>query len=191
MYLTETTSSVIDSGVFIAIPAFIFLVFIIGHSIKMSRAEKKLKKSLPVGVLRLKAAHAMGLPIAEKTECLVYSYPACIKIVAPGTEFVVKKEKTTDISITTDEDIQKQYISSVGGAVGGAVLFGPLGAMIGGRSKEKKVTTVTNYFIITYLKEEGLKYICFTYSFNEYQNAKNIIADFTNGSVKASASIEL
>lgn len=44
--------------------------------------------------------------------------------------------------IKTDKEIQQQYVSSVGGAVGGAVLFGPLGAITGGRAKKKTVKEV-------------------------------------------------
>ena len=39
----------------------------------------------------------------------------------------------------TNEQISKQAVSSAGGAVAGAVLFGPLGAIIGGRAKGVKI----------------------------------------------------
>ncbi len=50
-------------------------------------------------------------------------------IFTSGTmNFELEKSKITDMCIKTDKEIQQQYVSSVGGAVGGAVLFGPLGA---------------------------------------------------------------
>ena len=61
----------------------------------------------------------------------------------------------------TDVEIQKQYVSSVGGAVGGYMLFGGLGAMIGGRAKERETAKTEYYLIITYRKNDELAYISF------------------------------
>lgn len=47
----------------------------------------------------------------------------------------------------------------LGGAVGGAVLFGPLGAIIGGRAKKKTDKTVHLCLIITYMTDNEVKYI--------------------------------
>lgn len=64
-------------------------------------------------------------------------------IFTSGTmNFELEKSKITDMCIKTDKEIQQQYVSSVGGAVGGAVLFGPLGAITGGRAKKKTVKEV-------------------------------------------------
>lgn len=100
-------------------------------------------------------------------------------------QFKLAKSKIVDISITTDTDIQKQYVSSIGGAVGGAVLFGPLGAMIGGRAKQKKTINVSYYMIITYKNEnDELKYIGFdvTYALSK---AKKFESEFkkTNNTI--------
>lgn len=80
---------------------------------------------------------------------------------AGGNTFNLSDDKITDMCIKTDAEIQRQYVSSVGGAVGGAVLFGPIGAMIGGRAKEKRTTNLTHYLIITYLKDGQVAYVCF------------------------------
>jgi len=68
-------------------------------------------------------------------------------------------------------------VSSVGCAVGGAVLFGPLGAMVGGRAKEKTSRVIEYYFIITYHGKTGdLEYL----SFETYapQQARDLIQRF-------------
>lgn len=87
--------------------------------------------------------------------------------------------------IKTDTEIQQQYISSVGGAVGGAVLFGPLGAMIGGRAKKKTIKNeVHRYLIITYQSPE-IKYIGFEIGFNmAFANA--YINEFKNKHISES-----
>lgn len=43
----------------------------------------------------------------------------------------------------------------------GGMLFGPLGAIVAGRTKVKKNRAVTNYLIFTYLADEGISYISF------------------------------
>lgn len=105
--------------------------------------------------------HINGLDLAENTICTVFSYPDRYEFSSGALKFNLPKDKVVDVVIKTDVDTQKQYVSSVGGAVGGAVLFGPLGAMIGGRAKAKKLKTTTRYLIITYKNDDELKYIGF------------------------------
>ena len=102
--------------------------------------------------------HVNGLPIPENVLCEVFSYPDRIDFKSGTTEIKLPKEKITDISIKTDTEIQQQLVSSAGGAIAGAMLFGSLGAIIGGRVKTKKVKTTTNYLIITYNLNSALNY---------------------------------
>lgn len=93
--------------------------------------------------------------------------------------FELEKLKITDMCIKTDVEIQQQYVSSVGGAVGGAILFGALGAMIGGRAKKKVVNRkMRHYLIITYQSDE-IKYIGFDINY-AMRSAKSYIEDFKN-----------
>lgn len=108
--------------------------------------------------------HMAGLPIAAGVMCGFTFNPDGIEISGSGNSFRLGFDKTTDMQIKTDVDIQKSYVSSVGGAVGGAVLFGPLGAMVGGRAKEKTTKTIEYYFIVTYLKENTVEYVSFKIS---------------------------
>ena len=78
-----------------------------------------------------------------------------------GIRYELSKDKVTDIAVKTDVEIQKQYVSSAGGALAGGMLFGPLGAIVAGRTKVKKNRAVTNYLIFTYLADEGISYISF------------------------------
>lgn len=75
-------------------------------------------------------------------------------------------------------EISKQYVSSIGGAVGGALLFGPVGAVIGGRAKQKKSKNVTNYLIITYTDNNEIKYLGFEINKNLKYKADKLVADF-------------
>lgn len=130
---------------------------------KMKKAAKKRKKEQKQNGVLLSAVytHVNGLPIAENVFCEVLSYSDRYEFNANGMNFKLTKDKITDVCIKTETEIQKQYVSSVGGAVGGAVLFGPLGAMIGGRAKQKTTKTSSNYLIITYKSDNEIKYMGF------------------------------
>lgn len=71
------------------------------------------------------------------------------------------KNKVTDVSIKSETEINQQYVSSIGGAVAGSMLFGPLGAIIGGRSKKKNIRNTSIYLIFTYIKDNKVNYITF------------------------------
>lgn len=103
--------------------------------------------------------HTAGLPLAEGVECRVEYYNDKINIEGSGTNFSLSFDKVSDIAVKTDKEIQKSYVSSAGGAVVGGYLFGPVGAMIGGRAKEKTSAVLTHYLIITYTSDNEIKYI--------------------------------
>ncbi len=105
--------------------------------------------------------HINGLNLPENAQCTVLSYPALYEFQSGSLKFTLLKSKVVDVTIKTDREIQQQYVSSIGGTVGGAVLFGPLGAIIGGRAKKKAIKTYYSYLIITYKDNENLKYIGF------------------------------
>lgn len=109
----------------------------------------------------LKARHAAGLPIAEGAMCHMYLCKDRVMFFRNETEYSLSFDKITDVLIKTDTEIQRAYVSSIGGAVGGAVLFGPLGAMVGGRTKKKETKTVAYYLIFSYQKDNGIEYISF------------------------------
>lgn len=134
--------------------------------------------------------HVNGLPIAENTLCEVFSYPDRIEFKAGTTNIKLLREKITDMCIKTDVDIQNQAVSSVGGAVAGAMVFGALGAVIGGRAKTKKVKTVTNYLIITYNSDNELKYIGFD-TVNNPPSAMKLVKEFKDTCTTSGMQIEL
>lgn len=169
MYLLETQP--IDDGLggllFVAGLLALVAVFCIFMAVKTSKARKAAKANFENN-LKSQNAHFMvqlkhfnGLPLAEGvlTQCF-WCYGKAV-FEANGASFNLDLSKITDISIKTDVEIQKQYVSSVGGAVAGAAVFGPIGAMIGGRAKQKKTKQVTQYLIFTYVDNDELKYIAF------------------------------
>lgn len=105
--------------------------------------------------LCIKLRHMAGLPVSEGAEIYLYRCKDKVIFERNRDAFELKASSMKDILLKTDVEIQKSYVSSVGGAVGGYVLFGPLGAMVGGRAKEKKSKTEEKYLIFDYLNKDG------------------------------------
>lgn len=152
--------------------------------------KKKEKQSFDGLTIYTALHHINGLPIAENTLCEIFSYPDHIEFKTGTTNIQLQKEKITDMCIKSDVDIQKQAVSSVGGAIAGAAIFGTLGAVIGGRTKIKKVKTVTNYLIITYTSDTELKYIGFD-TVNNPTSANKLVKEFQSSGVMSNVNIEL
>lgn len=165
----------------IAIILIIFIAYSIDkrNKIKKKRKDERKEKNASLAIT---LPIFQGLPIAENTLCSILSCPTYYEFNANNTTFKLDKEKVQDVCIKTDREIQKNYVSSVGGAVGGAILFGPLGAIIGGRAKEKKNTTITSYLIFTYQKEQEIQYISFnaTNSFAALKFVNEFKKNYTN-----------
>lgn len=108
--------------------------------------------------------HAGGLPIPEGVQCYLHLTAAGLAVSGAGTTFNLALEKIISISTKTDEEVQKQLVSSTGKAVAGAVLFGVAGAIIGGQPKEKQTVVYKNYMVITYKKDAAVAYLVFALS---------------------------
>lgn len=135
--------------------------------------------------------HVDGLPIAENLLCEIFSYPDRIEFKAGTTSIKLAREKITDMCLKFDTEIQSQAVSSVGGAIAGGVMFGTLGAIIGGRTKNKKVKTTIQYLIITYTGEQGeLKYIGFDIK-NNPSSATKLVKEFHELNTNSGIQIEL
>lgn len=103
--------------------------------------------------------HKSGLPVAEKAECQLLSYPDRYDFFFRKMKFSLVKNKVIDVCCKDETQFQQQYASSAGGAVAGAMLFGPVGAMVGGRTKKKTDMIIRHYLIITYVTDNEVKNI--------------------------------
>lgn len=125
--------------------------------------------------IKYKFTHVLGLPIMEGAVCNVVSEHDKIIIEAQGTVLSLNKERITYIG--KEKNIQKysQAISSVGGAIAGGMLFGGIGAAIGGSATSRNFQSKKQYLIITYIgKDATVKYVVFDY----IPKAENLIRDF-------------
>lgn len=128
--------------------------------------------------------HINGLPIAENMDCKIVSMDDKFIFSSGAMNFELEKSKITDMCIWTDREIEEQYVSSVRGAVGGAILFGPLGATIGGKAKKKTIKNeIHNYLIIT-CQSPDIKYIGFEIGLS-LASAQIYVNDFENRNIVA------
>ena len=155
---------------------------------KRTKKEKKIKQEKNA-CLSITLSHYKGLPVAQNTFTQIFSKPNEYEFCVNNMTFKLLKEKITDVTMTNDIEIQKNNVSSIGGAIGGAVLFGPIGAMIGGKSKEKTSNVVTSYLVFTYLDHDEVKYISFDCTNN--LNAIKFVNEFNQNNQKISSSINL
>lgn len=114
-----------------------------------------------VCIQSLELEHMTGLPIPEHLRCKIGADTEKLIIIANSKQFNLQLSKLTDVSIVSNTEIQNQYVSSAGGMVGGALLFGPIGAMIGGRAKQKKSATTEHYLVFSYENNGESKHISF------------------------------
>ena len=109
---------------------------------------------------KLKLVGGIGsLPAGYKCD-IIYN-ESSMRILGGGQEFFLDASKMIDVSVMTQSEIQKQYVSSIGGAIAGAMLLGPFGAIIGGMATQKKVQSKKKYLVITYISRGETKYIVF------------------------------
>lgn len=94
--------------------------------------------------------HINGLSLSENTLCQIYYCDDRIVIDSDCKTFNIPIDEVKSINLKTDVEIHEQYVSSAGGAVAGAMVFGPLGALIGGKAKKKTFTDIKKYLIITH-----------------------------------------
>lgn len=163
--------------------AFAIILMIIGV-ILFLRTSKKSKENLKnkenkmeTVIYKFDTEHQYGLPISTGVTCTVLYDIDKFTFIGGGNTFNLAFNKITDVCIKTDTEIQKHYVSSIGGAVAGGVILGPLGAIVGGRAKEKKTSTSTDYLIFTYLKNGEINYISFNVTDN-WLKAQNLVDKF-------------
>lgn len=145
-------------------PMIVFLVLGLWIQPKSKLREeqvqrKKAQKRVQAEIYRqrrlkvLRGDHITGLPLPQGVDCSLCFDERRLTISGGGQEFRLAYDKIVNIELHTDVDIQKSYVSSVGGAIGGYMLFGELGAMVGGRAKERTSTVEEYYALVTYLKD--------------------------------------
>nr|DAM16849.1 MAG TPA: hypothetical protein [Caudoviricetes sp.] len=143
-------------------------ILIVNKAVPVS-AEEKVKRETVNCNLQLVG----GLDLAAGSICSAVCSPESISFSASGQTFTLSPEKLIDVSVMTPQEIQTQYVSSVGGAIAGGIFLGPIGAALGGSAQKKKTKIVRQYLIFAYQTDSEVKYIVFDVT-SAPQNGKKI-----------------
>ena len=109
-----------------------------------------------------KVKHISGLPIHDGAigdihydyNNLVFSYQ--------NTKYSLESNKILGAVYKLEKElIGVSHSSSIGGAIGGALLLGPVGAIIGGRKTTHKDYKNAYVFAVSYSKDDEVKYFVF------------------------------
>lgn len=128
--------------------------------------------------------HTNGLPVAKNAWCDIFVFEDKLLLESCGVKFNLLFSKVKRVDKTTDIAIQKSYTSSAGGALSGAILFGAIGAMIGGMSTERTSNVAIHYLIITYDRDGILSYIAFELGLSAVNRNADRLMDEINGKVE-------
>lgn len=169
MFLVAIVSEVADGEapvtLSLIIAVLIILYLIVGKQIKklILKAAVRNKSRIPflqnVTLFKCKVNHINGLALPEGAECKVLISPANIEFRAMGQKTRLGQHKIVDVSVHTKDEIHKQYVSSAGGAVAGGMLFGVIGAAVGGSIHLKSYKENSNFLIFSYHADQEIKCI--------------------------------
>lgn len=96
-----------------------------------------------------------GLPIPQNSDLTVKLSTEGLSILGCNQEFEIDISKLTLMDMKSDVEMEKVIHQSLPGMVIGAATFGVVGAMVGGRVKEKNKRVVTHFLLICYESGES------------------------------------
>ncbi|MFC6333787.1 hypothetical protein ACFP56_14255 [Paenibacillus septentrionalis] len=136
--------------------AVVVLIIFFGIRISINAKKKRQQFYSERGILETSSAHHLhGLPIAEKSQCVITLYNDRVSIEGGGTTFNILLSQLLAVEIKTDIEIAHQVHSSAAKGIAGGLLFGSVGAVVGSRATSKKVRTVENYLILNFKNSSG------------------------------------
>lgn len=105
--------------------------------------------------------HLSGLPVTEGCMCTVGIGKDEFLFIRDEKHIYLPMEQVMDVAVKTEEEVRNYYVSDAGGAVAGGMLFGALGASIGGKPQKITEKWIQRFLLITYMEEDETKHICF------------------------------
>lgn len=157
-----------------------YLIWAVNYNVKKS--EEKHQKEDDINkkgneynaVYSTEINHICGLPLSENSKCILHLCDNQVVVEGTGKIFKLKKDKIIDMNIKTSKEVR----NSISGAVGGAILLGPIGAFLGGSS-----TDFHRFFIIIYENKEN-KEQCISFDLKDelkiYKEIYNYVEQFKN-----------
>ena len=97
--------------------------------------KRNAKKAKAFGCTEL--THVSGLTVSDGAKCGLIFLRDEIVVLNGRSDYHIRTEQITEVTTKTETEINKAYVSSTGGALAGGLMFGAVGAAIGGRTKQK------------------------------------------------------
>lgn len=166
-----------DTMIAIVLLEFLFIVLALSVAYTAPIVRGAMKYGRKEFLFSAKLPFSGGLNLPSGVKCLVSCLKSRVVFSANGQEFSLPSDRLVDVSVMKTSDIQKQYVSSIGGAVAGALLLGPIGAVLGGAATQRSIKTNKRYLIFSYKDGAEIKYILFDAS-KKASQAKRFVKNF-------------
>lgn len=142
---------IIQTSFFIGLGlAVLTIVYYVVRTTKINKARRQefLKRT---GCVKMgEMPHICGLPVIKGAMC---------QVGINNQEFVFQKEdklitlplnRVIDVGVKNKEEIRSYYVSNAGTAIAGGMMFGEIGALLGGQPEKVTETIRSQFFIIIY-----------------------------------------
>lgn len=117
--------------------------------------------------------HLYGLPVSELAVCDVWECKNCLVFYC-GHPYVLNYSKIINAEYMSQTEVTKHYYDDATGAIAGGLMFGPIGALIGGGTEVDEETKYRYFVRITYKSENGTNDVLFNVTDAQY-SAKNFV----------------
>ena len=149
-------------GAMVAVPCWRMLSYRSGHAVTEAELARARKKGQPV--LTGSFTLISGLEAPAGAKCSLAYWPERFTVTALGRTYELPLERIAAAQAATVRTVHRQYVSSAGGAVAGGMLFGPVGALLGGAARPRTVRESSLLLMVAYTAPEGgadMRYLVF------------------------------
>lgn len=120
------------------------------------KAQKQYENSF---ISNLQYPHLSGLNLPAGTNCMFRYNESSVVFETGSQRFTMSMQQVMDMSVITLSQMKSQMVSDAGKAVAGGMMFGAVGAMVGGSAKIKNFTAETPCLVITYRSNGEIKQV--------------------------------
>lgn len=133
------------------------IVYLAAYRIKRPVDDRRVQQAEQTGkpIVTARFPLVSGLDLPAGVSCTLCCFPDRLTVDAAGRPYTLPRERILGAALSTVKDVQRQYVSSAGGALAGGMLLGPIGALLGGMVKEKRIRTSTRLLLLTYAPADG------------------------------------
>ncbi len=107
--------------------------------------------------------HLSGLSVPAQTDCHVYLNRGGLIVECASARFNIPASNITDISFMDLSQVRKHYVDNASGAIAGGLMFGALGALFMGGTKEITEVNEQYFLAVSYVSSDSgaEKGLCF------------------------------